>query len=115
MDLRPLAPKPSQTTANLFEVIGSDVVDRRIIVRLLQTVETSLQCSYEAFPQIVHRADQLIRHRLIQTNYYQLLDLMDARFDVLRRNRLSIRCYNDVWSGKKIVCPVNMWCVRNAD
>ena len=64
-------------------MIGSDIVDRGIDVRLLQTVETSLKSSYEALPQIVHRADELVRHSLIQTDYYQLLDLVDARFDLL--------------------------------
>ncbi len=70
-------------SANLFEMIGSDIVDRRIDVRLLQAVETSLQSSYTALPQIVHRAGQFIRYSLIQTNHYQLLDLVDARFDLL--------------------------------
>ena len=77
-------------------MIGSDIVNRRIRSRLLQAVEASLQSSYEALPQIVHRADELIGHRLIQTHHYQLLDLVDARFDLLRRNRLSVSCYNDV-------------------
>lgn len=79
-------------------MIGSDIVDRRIDVRLLQTVETSLQSSYTALPQVVHRADQLIRYGLIQTNYYQFLDLVDARFDLLGCNRLSIGGYNYVCS-----------------
>lgn len=67
-------------------MIGGDIVDRRVYVRLLQAGETSLQSSYEALSQIVHRADELIGHGLVQPNYYQLLDLMNARFDLLRCN-----------------------------
>ncbi|TNN85585.1 hypothetical protein EYF80_004218 [Liparis tanakae] len=45
------------------------------MTQYLLTVETSLQSSYEALPEIVHRADQLIGHGLIQADHYQLLDL----------------------------------------
>lgn len=75
-------------------------MDRRLDVRLLQAVETSLQRSYEALPQVVHGADELVRHRLIQTNHNQFLDLMDAGFDVFRCNRISVGRYDDVCGGK---------------
>lgn len=76
-------------------------MDRRVYVRLLQAGETSLQSSYETLSQIVHRADELIGHGLVQPNYYQLLDLMNARFDLLRCNGLSISCYDDVCGNNR--------------
>lgn len=82
---------------HLFEMIRSDIVNRRIKVGLLQTVEASLQSSYKALPQIIHRADEFIRHSLIQTGHYQLLDLVDAGFYLFWRNRLSICCHDDVY------------------
>lgn len=91
-------PVYSQHAAHLFEVIGSDIVDRRIHVRLLQTVKTSLQSSHKALPQVVHRADELICHGLIQTHHYEFLDLVNARLDFFRRNRLSVSCCSDVCS-----------------
>lgn len=91
-------PVHSQSAAHLFKVIGSDIVDRRIHVRLLQTVETSLQSSHEALPQVVHRADELICHSLIQAHHYKFLDLVNARLDLLRCNKLSITCCSDVCS-----------------
>lgn len=82
-------------------------MDRRVEVRLLQTVQTSLQSSYEALPQIVHRADELIRHGLVQANHYQLLDLVDARFDLLRCDGFSVCGYDDVYSRGAKVSQVN--------
>lgn len=81
-------------------------MDRRVDVRLLQTVEASLQSPHEALPQIVHRADELIRHGLVQANHDQLLDLVDARFDLPRRDGFSVRGYNDVCSGGTNVSQV---------
>lgn len=77
-------------------MVGRDVVDRRLDVRLLQAVEASLQGSYEALPQVVHRAGELIRHRLIQTHHYQVLDLVDAGFDLFRCHGIPVSRYNDV-------------------
>lgn len=76
-------------------------MDRRLDVRLLQAVEASLQRSYEALPQVVHRADELVRHCLIQTDHYQVLDLVDAGFDLFRCDGISVSCHNDVCRRKK--------------
>lgn len=76
-------------------------MDRRLDVRLLQAVEASLQRSYEALPQVVHGADELIGHRLIQTNHYQVLDLVDAGFDLFGCNRISVGGYDDVCGRNK--------------
>lgn len=64
-------------------MIRSDVVDRGVDVGLLQTAKATLQSPHKTLPQIVHGADQLICHRLIQTHHYQLLDRVDAGFDFL--------------------------------
>lgn len=84
------------SSSHLFEVIRSDVVNGWIEGGLLQTAEASLQSSYKALPQVVHRADELVGHSLIQAHHDQLLDLVDAGLDVLRRNRLSVWRYDDV-------------------
>lgn len=73
-------------------------MDRGLHVRLLQTGETSFQGAHEALPQVVHGADELVGHGLVQSNYDQLLDLMDARFDLLRRDRLAVGRHDDVCS-----------------
>lgn len=80
---------------------------RRIDVRLLQTGETSLQSSYEALPQIVHGADELVGHGLVQANHYQLLDLVDARLDLPRCDGFSVCGHNDVYSWGAEVSHVN--------
>lgn len=77
-------------------MIRSDVVNGRIQSGLLQTTEASLQRSYEALPQVVYGADELVGHGLVQAHHDQLLDQVDAGFDLLGCNRLSVWCYNDV-------------------
>lgn len=85
--------------AYLLQVVGCYVVYRGVDVGLLQAVETALQRAHEALPQVVHRADELVGHRLVQTHHNQLLDLVDARLDVLGGHRLSVWCHNDIWVG----------------
>lgn len=56
---------------------------RRLDVRLLQAGEASLQRAHEALPQVVHGADELVGHGLVEPDDDQLLDLMNAGFDLL--------------------------------
>lgn len=85
-----------QAAAHLLQVVGGDVVDRRLDVGLLQAAEAALQRSYEALPQVVHRADQLVGHRLVQTDHDQVLDLLDAGLDLFGCNRISVGRNDDV-------------------
>lgn len=56
---------------------------RRLHVRLLQAGEASLQRAHEALPQVVHGADELVGHGLVESNHDQLLDLVNAGLDLL--------------------------------
>lgn len=85
--------------SDLFQVVGGDVVDRGLDVGPLQAVEAPLQRPHEALPQVVHRADQLVRHRLVQAHHDQVLDLVDARLDLFRCDGVTVGCHDDVWGG----------------
>lgn len=87
--------------SHLFQVIRGDVVRVRVGGGLLQAGQAPLQGSNEALPQVVHRTDQLVGHGLVQTDHYQLLDLVDAGFDFLRCDRFTVGCYYDVCKFRK--------------
>lgn len=67
----------------------------------LQAAEAALQGPHEALAEVVHRADELVGHCLVQPYHDQFLDLLDAGFDIPGGDWLSVGCHNDIcgWEG----------------
>lgn len=100
---------------DLFEIVAGDVhgalpalvqAPGRVhgaLPGLLQALEAPLQGPHEALPEVIHRADEFVSHGLVEPGDDQLLDLLDAAFDVLGADRLAILGDDDVCREKGLV------------
>lgn len=70
------------------------------ILWFFKALQTPLQGPNKAFPQVVHWADQLVGHGLIEPGDDELLDLADAGFDLPGPDCFSILRDNDIYRGR---------------